>query len=184
MADEKALEKRRATGLVGEISAELEGVNFEGAEVIATGGVTKWVDLREFMDDPDAGDKDPVKGNGKTFAGVLLSRERFGGEETAVEDKKVRHFYRLRLVAPCPVVFKDENKDEISEIAKVGEIVCIGERHHLKLLQPLCEDGGEYLIAIRPNSRIAIGGGQTLWTFDVVKKTLVAPTKAVQAAPF
>ncbi len=154
----------------------------ENAEVIQSGGVTKWVDLRKFQVNPAAKDKEPVLGNGKAFAGALLSRQEIEVDddesgEVKADGTKVRFFYLLRLLAPCPVTYKDENKETIEEDAEAGEIVAIGERHHLKPLRELCEDGGLYVLAIKPHSRIKISATRTMWTFDVVKKTLRAPVK-------
>lgn len=154
----------------------------DNAEVIQSGGVTKWVDLRKFQVNPAAKDKEPVMGNGKAFAGALLSRQEIEVDddesgEVKADGTKVRFFYLLRLLAPCPVTYKDENKETIEEDAEAGEIVAIGERHHLKPLRELCEDGGLYVLAIKPHSRIKISATRTMWTFDVVKKTLRAPVK-------
>ena len=154
----------------------------DNAEVIQSGGVTKWVDLRKFQVNPAAKDKEPVMGNGKAFAGALLSRQEIEVDddesgEVKADGTKVRFFYLLRLLAPCPVTYKDENKETLEEDAEAGEIVAIGERHHLKPLRELCEDGGLYVLAIKPHSRIKISATRTMWTFDVVKKTLRAPVK-------
>lgn len=161
---------------------DVSTVNMEGAETIAMGGVTKWVDLRKFQEDPDAGQGEPVRGNGKAFAGALLSRQEIEVDdkqagEVKADGTKVRFFYLLRLAAPCPVTYKDEDKETIEEVAEVGEIVAIGERHHLRPLRDLCDDGGLYVLVIRPHSRVKIGGGQTMWTFDIVKKTIRPPVK-------
>ena len=148
------------------------------AESIQSGGITKWIDLKQFQVDPAAAQNAAVKGNGKAFAGALLSRQEIEDKpDKDTGEVKIRYFYLLRLVAPCPVSYKDENKDEVKEVAQAGEIVAIGERHGLKPLADLCNDGGLYIIAIKPHSRVKIGGGQTMWTFDVVKKTLRAPVK-------
>lgn len=157
-------------------------VDMDGAETISMGGVTKWVDLRKFQADPNAAQGVPVKGNGKAFAGALLSRQEIEvGEDESGEVKadgtKVRFFYLLRLAAPCPVTFKNEDKETIEEEAQVGEIVAIGERHHLKPLRDLCDDGGLYVLVIQPHSRIKISAKQTMWTFNIVKKTLRPPVK-------
>lgn len=175
-------------------AAGIDLSDMEGAEVIQSGGLTKWVDLRAFMADPKASDKEPVTGNGKAFAGVLLSREEIpvGDKESGevkADGTKVRFYYLLRLVSECPVAYKDENKDDVEEIAQPGDIVAIGERSKLMPLRALCDDGGVYVLAIKPHSRIKIGGGHTMWTFDVVKKTIRSPAKlqiipAKEKAPF
>jgi hypothetical protein len=157
-------------------------VDMDGAETISMGGVTKWVDLRAFQEDPNAAQNKPVKGNGKAFAGALLSRQEIEvsdseSGEVKADGTKVRFFYLLRLAAPCPVTYKNEEKETIEETAEVGEIVAIGERHHLRPLRELCEDGGLYVLVIQPHSRIKIGGGQTMWTFNIVKKTVRPPVK-------
>ncbi len=175
-ATDQALALAQAAGI------DLQTFNMEGAEVIQSGGLTKWVDLRKFMANPNAGDKEAVAGNGQAFAGVLLSRQEIPvGEKDSGEVKadgsKVRFYYLLRLISPCPVAYKDENKDAVEEIAQPGDIVAIGERNKLMPMRELCEDGGIYAIVIKPHSRIKIGGGHTMWTFDLVKKTLRAPAK-------
>jgi hypothetical protein len=161
---------------------DVSTVDMEGAETIAMGGVTKWVDLRKFQADPNAPQGEPVRGNGKAFAGALLSRQEIEVDdkqagEVKADGTKVRFFYLLRLAAPCPVTYKDEDKETVEETAEVGEIVAIGERHHLRPLRELCDDGGLYVLVIQPHSRIKIGGGQTMWTFNIVKKTLRQPVK-------
>ncbi len=169
-------------------AAEINGVDMSGSEVIASGGVTKWVNLKAFMDNPNASDKEPVKGNGNAFAGALLSREEIPVKDTdsgelKADGTKVRFYYTLRLVSPCPVSYKDENKDDVEEIALPGEVVAIGERHHLRPLRALCEDGGYYIMVIKPHSRVKISKTQTMWTFDLVKKTVRPPMKMQVLAP-
>jgi len=185
---EKSLVKKvagqldQSQAVITAANIDINEIDMSGAEVIQSGGVTKWVDLRSFQGDPKAGDKEAVNGNGKAFAGVLLSRQEIPvGEKDSGEVKadgtKVRFYYLLRLVAPCPVSYKDANKDTIEEVAEPGEIVAIGERDKLRPLRELTEDGGVYVCAIKPHSRIKIGGGHTMWTFDIVKKTIRPPMK-------
>jgi len=185
----------QTAALIKSAGVDIEDLGgMEGTEVIQSGGVTKWVDLRKFQDNPQAKDKEPVKGNGRAFAGALLSRQEIEVDddesgEVKSDGTKVRYFYLLRLLAPCPVTYKDENKDTIEEDAQPGEIVAIGERHHLKPLRELCEDGGLYVLIIKPHSRIKISATRTMWTFDVAKKTVRAPVKmqiipAKEKAPF
>lgn len=187
--ESKALAKKEQTAqldqtmaVVNAANIDVSTVDMEGAETISMGGVTKWVDLRSFQADPNAAQGVPVKGNGKAFAGALLSRQEIEvGEDESGEVKadgtKVRFFYLLRLAAPCPVTYKNEDKETVEEVAGVGEIVAIGERHHLRPLRDLCEDGGLYVLVIRPHSRIKISAKQTMWTFDIVKKTIRPPVK-------
>lgn len=167
---------------------DLTTFDMADAETIQTGGITKWVDLTAFQVNPNAAQNEAVQGNGRAFAGALLSRQEIEGPvDKETGEVKIRYFYLLRLVAPCPVSYKDENKDEINEEAQPGEIVAIGERHGLKPLADLCTDGGLYVVVIKPHSRVKIGGGHTMWTFDVVKKTLRQPVKMQiipQKAPF
>ncbi len=173
---DQAMQIAQAAGI------DLATFDMGGSEIIQSGGLTKWVDLRQFMADPTVNDKEPVAGNGQAFAGVLLSRqeipvdEKESGELKA-DGTKVRFYYLLRLISPCPVAYKDENKDDVEEIAQPGEIVAIGERSKLMPLRELCDDGGVYAIVIKPHSRIKIGATRTMWTFDVVKKTLRQPAK-------
>lgn len=179
------IDQTTAVVRAADIGAEFD---MSGAESIQSGGVTKWVDLTKFMDNPKAGDKEAVKGNGKAFAGALLSRqeipvsEKESGEVRA-DGTKVRFYYLFRLVSSCPVSYKDENKDTITEEAQPGEIVALGERDKLKPLRDLCDDGGLYVIVVKPHSRIKIGGGHTMWTFDLVKKTLRNPAKVQLLSP-
>lgn len=164
----------QAAGLDASMANELQG-----AEVIQSGGVTKWVDLKAFQANPDVGDKDPVAGNGKAFAGALLGCQEIEDDngEPNNEGVKVRRYYLLRLLSQCPVSYQDENKETVEEVAQPGEIVAIGERAKLAPLRALCEDGGLYALIIKPHSRIKIRGGRTMWTFDVVKKTVRPPVK-------
>jgi hypothetical protein len=191
------MEKRETTltvkGQIDQVATVLTAAgissdDLQGAEVIQSGGITKWVDLRSFMEKAHAGDREAVKGNGQAFAGALLSREEIPVDEDEsgeikADGTKVRFYYLLRLISPCPVAYKDENKEEIKEVAQPGDIVAIGERNKLKPLRALCEDGGLYVIVIKPHSRIKIGGGQTMWTFDLLKKTVRLPAKVQLLAP-
>ncbi len=175
-ATDQALQIAAAAGI------DLATFDMGGSEVIQSGGLTKWVDLRKFMANPKAGDKEAVAGNGQAFAGVLLSRQEIPVKDTdsgevRADGVKVRFYYLLRLISPCPVAYKDENKDDVEEVAQPGDIVAIGERNKLMPMRELCEDGGIYAIVIKPHSRIKIGGGHTMWTFDLVKKTLRQPAK-------
>lgn len=166
----------------------------EGFEQIQTGGITKWIDLRAFQSDPMAPREKPVKGNNKAFAGALLGRHEIEVDDSEqgeinADGTKVRYFYTFRLMSECAVAYKNEDKEEVREIAKPGEIIAIGERHHLKTLREHTEDGGLYIFVIRPHSRVKIGAGRTMWTFDIAKKTVRPPLKVkaelVQAkAPF
>jgi hypothetical protein len=179
-ATAQSLDQTRQIVKAAEI--DLSTVDMEGAETISMGGVTKWVDLKQFQVDPTAPQGVPVKGNGKAFAGALLSRQEIEVDEdesgeVKADGHKVRFFYLLRLAAPCPVSYKNEDKETVEEIAEVGEIVAIGERHHLRPLRELCEDGGLYVLVIQPHSRVKIGKVQTMWTFNIVKKTLRQPVK-------
>lgn len=178
---------------------------FQGAETIQVGGVTKWVALKEFQEDPNAPEKSAVKGNGKAFAGVLLSRQEIevpldeNGEERTIvnadgekEVHKFRFFYLLRLLGPCPVSYKDDDNEDVAEIASAGEIVAIGERHGLKCLRPYCDDGGQYAFVVQPHSRRKISATRTMWTFNIAKKVIrqgaklqiIPPGAALEKAPF
>lgn len=173
----------QAMSVINAAGINASDIDMAGAEVIQSGGLTKWVDLRAFMADPKAGDKEAVAGNGKAFAGVLLSRNEIPVDEKdsgelKTDGTKVRFYYLLRLLAPCPVAYKDENKDDVEEEAQPGEVVAIGERDKLRPLRELSADGGIYALVIKPHSRIKIGGGHTMWTFDIVKKTIRPPIKA------
>ena len=151
----------------------LTAADAEGLETISTGGISKWINMKAFQDDPLAGQNAVVKGNGRSFAGFLIGRHEIEdekGEENA-EGVKVRHFYTIRLTAECPVEYKDENGMKVEETAYAGEVVQIGERHQLKPLRNLADDGGLYWVLITPHSRVRIPGNQTMWTFGVQKKT-------------
>jgi hypothetical protein len=202
---EKGLTKKTegATGaILGKKDTEIQerdffkAVGFDqddiaGFQRTATGGVTKWVDMRAFMVDPNVPQNKPVKGNGKGFAGTLLGKgsmevdEEEGGEEVTDEItgevRRMRYFYSIRLAAPCPVTFKDENGEDQSSVAAVGDVVCIGERFQFRKWRDMVADGGEYLVAVMPDSRIKIKGGKrTMWTFNVWEKTL-RPAMRVRA---
>lgn len=156
------------------------GMESDGMEQIQSGGITKWVDLREFQTDPNCPREKPVKGNGKGFGGFLLGVQEIEDEDSGepnADGVKVRHFYTIKLAGPCPVSYKNEEKVEVKEIAQQGEIVAIGERHALRGLRELATDGGVYLIAIQPDSRIKVGNGRTMWTFNMWKRVVKAPAK-------
>lgn len=180
-SDTKSLTKKAEaegmTGLMAKLG--LEGSEMEGFEPATVGGLTKWIDLKSFQTDPNAAQSTAVKGTGGGFAGILLTRQEMADDngEPNANGERVRFFYTLRLVAPCPVTYKDEDKVEQKETAQAGDIVAIGERHHLKQWRELCDDGGIYAVVVRPHSRIKIGGGHTMWTFDTWKKVVKAPMK-------
>lgn len=164
-----------------------------GYEVIQTGGLTKWIDLTKFQVDPNASEKKPVKGNGRYIEAILLDRQEIpvGDKEAGelnADGVKVRFFYNVRLLTPCPVSYKDENKTKVEEIAPAGEVIAIGERHKLAMLRQWVGDGGVYQILIQPHSRIKVGGGRTMWTFFVGRKVLRQPAfvraEVVQKPPF
>ena len=145
-----------------------------------TGGVTKWIDLKKFQEDPDAPDGRPVKGNGNVFAGTLMSRQEFDvdEEESGIEREdgsKYRNVYFLRLIAPCPVTWQDEEKNAHEGMAERGDIVAIGERHQLRKWRDLVDGGGEFIVIARPHSRIKISKVRTMWTFDTWQKTVRNP---------
>lgn len=157
----------------------------DGFEMIQTGGVSKWLNLKAFQADPNAATNVAVKANGKYFKAALLSRQEMTDENSAEENAdgvRVRYFYNVRLLTPCPVTVKDENGQSKEEMAQPGEIISVGERHALKALKEMAEDGGQYVVVIRPHSRIKIGGGHTMWTFDMAKKTIRPPVKIVHQA--
>lgn len=168
------------------------------AEVEQTqmGGVTLWIDLKQFQEDPAAPNNKAVKGNGKGWGGFLVGlndievdEDNLSGAEPRPSDGvMVRYFYTIQLTTTCPVVFKDENKVEQSRIAQPGEIVAIGERHQLKQWRPLIDDGGLYWYAVQPHSRIKIGGPNTMWTFNLYKRIVrqgrtVPRVEMIQAPP-
>lgn len=161
-------------------SMGMKPTDVEGIEQVQTGGLTKWIDLRAFQKDPNAGQGVAVAGNGQGFAGILIGRQEIEDEENGelnADGVKVRYFYNLKLVTPCPVSYKNENKEEVKEIAQPGEIIAVGERAKLAMMREWSEDGGTYLAVIRPHSRIKIQGGRTMWTFDMWKKVIKPPMK-------
>lgn len=152
----------------------------QGLEQVQSGGLTKWIDLRAFQVDPDAPREKPVKGNGQAFAGGLLGMQEIEDEESGelnADGIKVRYFYNIKLMTPCPVAYKNENKEEVTEIAQPGEIIAVGERHALRGLRELATDGGLYVVVIRPHSRIKVSPSRTMWTFDMWKKVVRPPMK-------
>src|SRR2546430_5816893 len=136
-----------------DIGNALEDLGFKSdapMEKMQSGGIAKWVDLKEFQLDPKAGQNEPVKGNGKILAGLLLGRQEIEddkGEENH-DGVKVRHFYQFRIVKECPVEYKDEDGNKVKSVAQPGEIVSLGERFSLRVLRDWCEDGGLYAVVI------------------------------------
>jgi hypothetical protein len=156
----------------------------QGLEQVQSGGLTKWIDLRRFQVDPEAPREKPVKGGGefKAFAGGLLGIEEIEvdeGEQGEInaDGVKVRYFYNIKLMTPCPVAYKNENKEEVKEIAQPGEIIAVGERHALRGMRELATDGGLYVVVIKPHSRIKVSPTRTMWTFDMWKRTIRPPMK-------
>lgn len=135
----------------------LSPTEIEGFEQTQSGGIRKWVELVP----------------GRVLAGVLMSRQQVEDEEGA----KVS--YSIRLVRPYLIKYKNEAGTKLEEEAQPGEIVHLGERHTLTGLASWCDDGGLYAVAIRPHSKIPVGGGRTMWTFDIWRKVLrAAPARA------
>lgn len=194
--NDKALTKVDGAGLAkpGEINSLLREMGMtedESAqfEQVQTGGVTRWLNLKAFQEDPSLPQNKPVKGTGAAFGGILLGRQEMQdeqGEENA-DGMRVRYFYTFKLLSECPVTFK-EGEEVIETIAKPGEIISVGERHALRNLRELTENGGVYAVVIRPHSRISIGRGQTMWTFDMWQRVIKPPIKVkaelVQKTPF
>jgi len=151
-------------------------------EQIQTGGQDRWVHLEAFLEDPAA--KGPAHANGSVFAGVLTGKTEVevGDDEPGGEDlpdgRRVRYFYTLVLRSPCPVMWREGGKGGSIQtaIAEVGTAVNIGERTKLRILRPLTEDGGQYLVVIKPDEKINVGRPQPMWTFGVWKKVLRQPT--------
>ncbi len=181
----KAIAKKVDPGI--EVANALKDLGFGDMseaplEQIKSGGIQKWLNLKAFQADPNAPQNKAVAATGKMFAGILIGRQEIevdddeAGELNA-DGHKVRFFYNLRLVTPAPVTFKDDSGASQEGEAKPGDIIAVGERHTLKDMRALSEDGGTYCIVIKPHSRISIGRGQTMWTFDMWKKTLRPPMK-------
>jgi hypothetical protein len=164
------------------LPADLQKMSEGGYDIIQTGGTTRWVNLRMFQEDPGTPQGKPAKGNGMFIEGVLLDRQEIAddkGEENQ-DGELVRNFYNIRLLNTCPVSYKDDNKVTVEEIAVAGDVVAIGERSKLSMFRQWSEDGGLYQVIIQPHSRIAIGGGHTMWTFNVGRKIL-RPAMKVRA---
>jgi hypothetical protein len=186
---EKALTKTKVKGDDFEALAATLGIGVGDEaltfEKVSSGGVAKWVDMRAFQSDPNAPQGKAVTGNGKAFSGVLLGMgavevgEDDNGEIDETTGVKVRYFYTLKLVSPCPVTFKDDSGADQAAIAEPGDIVSIGERFALKTWRDLVKDGGSYAFVIRPHSRIK-RGSRTMWTFDIWKKVLRAPANRTE----
>jgi len=183
--NESALVKTDSTAVVKQDTALLlktlgfEGEDAAGFEQTQSGGITRWLDLKSFQADPNAPQNKPVKGNGKAFAGILLGRQEIevGDDESGevnADGIKVRYSYSLKLMSPCPATYKDDG-ETIAVIAQPGEIISVGERFTLRKWRDLCENGGVYAVVVRPHSRIRVGGGHTMWTFDTFEKTLRPP---------
>lgn len=180
-ANGELVEKRKS----GETTAMLKQLGFsaseiEGFEQVQTGGVSKWLNLRAFQEDPNAAQNKAVNGNGKAFAGLLLGRQEIvdeEGSETNADGVAVRYFYTLRLISPCPVTVKNEEGHTEEQVAQPGEIINVGERHALKALKEWSEDGGQYIVAVRPHSRIKVAGSRTMWTFDVHRRVMRPPMR-------
>lgn len=159
-------------------------------EKVQSGGVTKWLDLAKFMADPKTPQGEPCKANGKFFAGGLLGVQEMEDEDAKEENAdgvKVRYFYNLKLITPCPVTWKNENGERIEEEAQPGDIIAVGERHSLKEMRTMATDGGVYVVVIKPHSRIKINPKQTMWTFDMWRKVVRPAVKIVsqgQPVPF
>lgn len=159
-----------------QVPAELRPFVDEGFEVVSTGGATRWVDMEKFR---ETGSRQgaPCKGNGKVIAGILMDMQKIAGINQETGEVETRFFYNLQLVAPCPVIYKDEGGIPHEEEAKVGEVVALGERSKLEWMRECATDGGMYQILIVPHSKIPVGKGRTMWTFTAGKKALRAPTK-------
>lgn len=94
----------------------------------------------------------------------------FGRIESAfwVENKRGRNqqlVYVIRLGAPCLAVTKDE--PEPHEYPK-GATIALRETHNLRPLREYVGKRG--IVWCKPEKQKDIGGGQTLWTFDLRAK--------------
>lgn len=161
----------------------------DGFEVVQVGGETKWVDLEQFQEEGAEAGK-PCKGNGRMIEGTLMGVQEIEALNTRTKEIEKRFFYNIQLTKPCPVTYKNEDNVDVQEDAQPGDIVALGERSKLAFLHDLATDGGIYQVRIIPHSKIGIGGGQTLWTFNIGKKVLrPAPqrtelVRVVEKAPF
>lgn len=181
------------TRLDAEFKEGLEALGFRTeapVETVQTGGITKWVDMRAFMSDPTAPDGKPCKGNGRFIAGLLLSRHEMEDDENGEVDpdsgKRLRYFYTIRLSQPCPVTYKNENREDVKEEAAVKEIVALGERYSLRNeLRKFADDvanGGIIAVGILPVERIKVSPSRTMWTFDV-KRIVIRHAPKLVATP-
>lgn len=151
----------------------------EDYEVVATGEITKWVDMSDdgmFTPDDEGAEAQPI-----IIEGVLLSRESIEDEDDD-GNPIVRYFYNVRTMRPVPVKYKDEDKVEVTEIAQPGDIVAIGGRAKLEMLNKWATDGGIHQIFLRPTKKIKIGRGRQMWLFDIGHK-LIRPGNSVYVAP-
>jgi len=175
------------------IMDSIKGLGFNTDNVtvehVQQGGVTKWLDLKQYMAKPDAAQNQPVGGNGEFFAGLLLGRQEMEddkSEDINADGVKVRYFYTVKLgkmtdkMMKAHCTYKDEDGKAVKYDAKEGDIIAVGERHSLKTMRTWVDDGGLYFVIIRPHSRIGIGDGQTMWTFDVTRVVLKAPPPKVE----
>lgn len=191
MANEKGLTKAGTADIAKPTEVDMSalfksmgisGDEAQGFEQTQSGGVTRWLNLKAFMADPSAPQNKAVKGNGKAFGGLLLGRQDIevdddqSGELNA-DGQKVRYFYTLKLISPCPVTHKDDSGQTVETIAEKGDIIAIGERFSLRKWRELCDNGGLYAVVVQPHSRINVGGGHTMWTFATWEKELRRPMK-------
>lgn len=165
-------ETKELTTLAKTDLTQAAGISVDDLEVVQTGGILKWIDLSPFADDENW--------RSKAFAGVLV-----GMDSIPMPEGKDREYYLIRLVSPCPVTYRDEDRTNVAEVAQAGEIVALAHRDKLRTLRDMATDGGTYLVVIRPHSKIKIGGGHTMWTFDIARKVIMPPpTKTEDKIPF
>lgn len=170
--EEKALEKTKKGGSLIQFMPD-------DYEVIATGELTKWVDMSDsgmFSPNPESDEEFPI-----IIEGILLSRESIEDEDDD-GNPIVRFFYNIRTMRQVPVKYKDEDKVEVTEIAQPGEIVAIGGRAKLDMLNKWATDGGIHQVFLRPTKKIKIGRGRQMWLFDIGHK-LIRPGNPVYVAP-
>jgi hypothetical protein len=97
-------------------------------------------------------------------------------------------YYQFELIEPTIAYRKPEGgqRGEREEVTvNKGEFINVDEKSQLEALQDLLRDGATWLVWLRAKEQIDIGGGKTVWVFDVKKKLAkAAPPVTTGRIPF
>lgn len=88
-------------------------------------------------------------------------------------NNKIQYFYQIQLTEPLKAWRKPNKEDPAEEVqCEAGETVCIDEKHKLKCLQDIIDDGAKYSVVIHVEDQIDLDNQQTMWNAAVFHKRI------------